>query len=126
MSIGVNNNNPAMAEYDKVREDNDFDMVFLVAKHLENDLGSKPAADLFLSDPMIQAVADKTSGVQRVMINRYFTTLLLIFRSNNDVDITDVIYYLVADGYIEDWFTLFRSYIIPFLKAKNVYGTVKS
>jgi len=119
-------NNPAMAEYNKQREDNDFNMVFLVAKHLEVDLGNKAAADLFLNDPMIISVKDKVSNVQRVMINRYFTNLLLMFRATIAVNVTDVIYYLVSDGYIEDWFTLFRTYIIPFLKTKNVYSVVYS
>ena len=115
-----------MAEYNKQREDNDFNMVFLVAKHLEVDLGNKAAADLFLNDPMIISVKDKVSNVQRVMINRYFTNLLLMFRATIAVNVTDVIYYLVSDGYIEDWFTLFRTYIIPFLKTKNVYSVVYS
>ena len=119
-------NNPAMAEYNKQREDNDFNMVFLVAKHLEVDLGNKAAADLFLNDPMIISVKDKVNNVQRVMINRYFTNLLLMFRATIAVNVTDVIYYLVSDGYIEDWFTLFRTYIIPFLKTKNVYSVVYS
>lgn len=120
------NGNPAMDEYNKPRDPSDYDMVFLVAKHLEEELNNKNAGNLFRGDPIIASVVSKTSNVQRVMINRYFTNLLLVFRSKKDVNVTDVLFYLVSDGYVEDWFTLFRTYVIPFLNTNNVYEVAYS
>lgn len=118
--------NPAMDEFNRPRDPEDYDMVYLVTRHMEEALDNKTAAIMFKNDPMVQGVVNKTSNVQRIMINRYFTNLLLIFRSKKDVVVNDVLYYLVSDGYVEDWFTLFRTQVIPFLNTNKVYDVVCS
>lgn len=59
-------------------------------------------------------------GVQQITINRYFSNKLLVFRANNDVDITNIIIALVNDSSAEDWFTLFKTIVIPFMNKYRI------
>ena len=104
---------------------NDFDMVFLVGKHLQEYLGVYEA-DLFYSDPMIKSVVGAGSQIQRININRYFTNLLLRYRTKVDIQVNNTLLMLIPDGYVEDWFKLFNKAVIPFLKNNNVYRVVHS
>ena len=106
-------------EFTAVRAKTDMDMVFIVNLHLKETVSAE-AAEAFLSNPMIMSVADATTGVQRIVVNRYFVNKLLIFRSQNEVPIIDVMPLLVNDGPIEDWFTLFKLFIAPFLKNNSI------
>jgi hypothetical protein len=112
-----------LEKYFKEREPLDYDLVFLTNLYIKEYIGAEEAR-LFVENPMIVNVASSNSASQRVIINRYFSNLLLRFRSKINTPINDVNMMLVLDGTPEDWFTLFREIIAPFLKEHNVFKIV--
>lgn len=111
----------AFSKYVKPKEFEELDLVFLTGEHIKANI-SESAGNRFLSDPAIKDVSKLNSTAQRVIINRYFTNLLLKFRANNDVNITEILVLLVNDGYDTDWFKLFNLIIAPFFKEHNILG----
>lgn len=118
-------NNNKIEEFKQPRKSDDMDMVFLVGKHIQDFIGTKEA-DMFYNDPMIKTIVTLGTNAQRVIINRYFTNLLLRFRAKKDVQVNDILLMLIPDGYIEDWFKIFNKIIIPFLKSNNVFVIANS
>ncbi len=115
MSISQKN----LEKLQAVRDPKEINMVFITGLHLENTV-SPSAAENFSNDPYIKLVESSEEGVQQITINRYFGNKLLIFRASNEVDITDVILALVNDASAEDWFTLFRTIVIPFINKYRI------
>ena len=117
--LGINQDNVVM--FYAPRQTNDVDMVGMVGLILK-DMVHEIAAHTFINDPMISNVKDLSSASQRVIINRYFINLFLKYRftSGNNVELQ--ILSLVNDGFIEDWFKLFKLYIIPFIKDNKILG----
>lgn len=74
----------------------------------------------FLSDPMVKDVYNANDAYQRVILNRYFATMFYRFRANNPVNVTGVIPLLINDGFSEDWLSLMKDYVIPFIKNNKV------
>ena len=98
-------------------------MVFMVDKYLTEYLGAQ-AAEHFRNDPVYKSASGKLLDVQRLMINRYFTNVLLRYRSKKDININTVITSLINDGTFMDWVTLFRSDVLPFIKQYDVYAII--
>jgi len=112
-------NDKTMCMFTEARSPDDLDMVFAVSEHLKREI-SIFAAETFLKDPSIMSVAPLCSGVQRAIINRWFSNLLLRFRSTNEIPVTDALFMLINDGYIEDWFTIFNAHVLTFIKKNKV------
>jgi hypothetical protein len=98
-------------------------MVSMVDKYLTEYIGQE-AVEHFRNDPVYKSATGKTLDVQRLMINRYFTNVLLRYRSKKNNNINIVITSLINDGTFMDWITLFRSDVIPFIKEHNVYAVI--
>jgi len=111
----------AFSVYIKPKEFEELDLVYLTGEHIKVSI-SESASKLFLEDPVIKDVSKLNSTAQRVIINRYFTDLLLKFRANNDVNVSEMLVLLVNDGYDEDWFKLFNLIIAPFIKEHAILG----
>lgn len=114
---------PALAAMMAPPKENDVCMVYITALYLKEYIGEH-AAILFLKDQDVFSLVEHNPNVQRVFINRYFTGLLLRYRAKTNVPVNSVLTMLVNDGYTEDWFTLFRIHVIPFLKNNDVYNIV--
>lgn len=97
-------------------EINMVDHVYIVLK----DMISESAANKFFNSLDIVTIYDLSTTVQRHFINRYFIRLLLSSRFTHNVNVLMPINYLVYDGYVEDWFTLFKTYIVPFIKESKL------
>lgn len=108
-----------IAKFTEVRKPLELDLVDIVGRFL-NDFVSEEAKNNFLSDININTVKLATAGVQRVSINRYFTTKFLVFKARTGVPVMDMLLYLINDGDTEDWVELFRTFVLPFIKQHNV------
>lgn len=101
----------------------DPNLVELMASYIEMGVGESEAA-MFKSTPSIVGVMDNLPTVQRITINRFFTNILMRFRSKKEVDVNNIIPYLIQDGDIKDWFTLINEFVLPFFKEHNVINVV--
>ena len=97
-------------------EKNMVDHVYIVLK----DMVSESAANKFFNSLDIVTIYDLSTTVQRHFINRYFIRLLLSSRFTHNINVLIPINYLVYDGYVEDWFTLFKTYIVPFINESKL------
>lgn len=74
----------------------------------------------FELDPQINAVRNKENKIQRYIINRYFTGVLLRSKVITNVKITKVVHYL--NNSIDDklWLNSILETIIPFVCKNNL------
>jgi hypothetical protein len=81
---------------------------------------SPSAEKAFLETPMVKDVYNNNNAYQRVILNRYFATTMYRFRANNPVNITGAIPLLFNDGFTEDWLSIMKDYVIPFIKNNKI------
>lgn len=117
--LGIDQNNVSM--FYAPRQVNDVDMVGMIDLILK-EMIHEVAAHTFINDPMIKNIKDLSSASQRVIVNRYFISLFLRYRFFSGKNVEMQILSLVNDGYIEDWFKLFKLYIVPFIKDNKILG----
>lgn len=74
----------------------------------------------FELDPQLNAVRTKDNKIQRYIINRYFTGVLLRSKLTTNVKITKVVHYL--NNSIEDklWLNSILEIVIPFVCKNNL------
>ena len=118
-NIGLGLNPETINMYSIPRAEGDINMVdhvYIVLK----DMVSESAANKFFNSLDIVTIYDLSTTVQRHFINRHFIRLLLSSRFTHNINVLIPINYLVYDGYIEDWFTLFKTYIVPFINESKL------
>lgn len=111
--------NPQLAaaaqEYHQVREANDIDLIATVRGILaQSGLAHNLAA--YDNNRFIQEGLNKPSKVQRYLLNRFWNHQLMVSQS---ISIEER-YCLIPDGTHDQWLTLFRDKIVPFLIANNL------
>ena len=82
--------------------------------------GDNVEVNHFINDPYVKDSANKNPVVQRIELNRYFMTALLRYRAKEYKIVYGILPYLIVDGYVEDWITIMRTIIIPFIINNNV------
>lgn len=104
------------------RSKDDLDLlgvVYSLIKHLY----SNNAATYFISQPMIVDVMGLGSKQQRMIINKFLTELLLIWRNSPiSSPVDDALIFLSNDGSNSNWVYNFNSYVLPFLKINKILG----
>jgi len=113
------NNNPAMEIYNRPLGPTDVNYVDLIASYIGGKNNHSDAM-IFKNSIDIQNVTKLNQMVQRVVINRYLTNKLLIFRTRSNVNINGILPLLANDGLNEDWLTVVREFVIPFIKDHRV------
>ncbi len=99
-------------EYNNDRGPEEMDLLSIVSKDLRD-------SGLFTIDNHLheycesQGVVNKKPNVQRFYMNKYFTLVLLLSKE----DTMDQRYCLITDGTVEDWLSLFRRKVLPFLRS---------
>lgn len=115
--LGVNEQ--TMNLFFRKRTIEETDLVQVTASSIKEVL-SETAMKTFLSSPTIKQVADLNPGSQRVIINKYFGDVLLIARADKQIVIKEAFPLLINDGTVQDWATLIRTVILPFIKKHHI------
>lgn len=110
-------------EYNRKPDDLEQDLVYIIAEFLKETV-SEYSKEIFINAPMIKEIKDKHSNAQRAVINRFFSRLLFMFRATKDIRVDSVIFMLNDDGYVEDWMTINKMYLFPFLKKCEIFETL--
>ena len=101
----------------------DHNLVDLIVLHL-NALKATKEANVFMSNPSIANVYKLNPNSQRVIINKFLLNRLLIFRTISKESVTDIITLLANDGITEDWITLMKEFVLPFIAKNEVLTTI--
>lgn len=116
---------PMALEYAKPATEGDINLVEQIAYLLEEYVGPY-AKKCFLSDPDIAGVVGLSSVAQRFIINKYFVNVMLIYRGvgGNRVDL--VMGMLANDGELEDYYSINKHIVFPFMKDNKIFETIYS
>jgi len=102
---------------------NDPNLVEIIKLHLEA-LEANDEAKVFLSLPEIESIKKLNPVSQRVIINRVLTTALLKLRTLEETVVIHMVPLLANDGLLEDWITLMKEFVIPFIANNKVLTKV--
>lgn len=119
MSKGLGVNQQVIDKFSTPRTEEEVNMVFHVTNILKETVGETASIN-FSNNPMIVTIGNLSTESQRVIINRYFINLFLSYRFVHNKNVELQILSLVNDGYVEDWFKLFKEYIVPFIKENKL------
>jgi len=98
------------------------DLVAIVARDIATTYGDVASA-MFLNDSEISSVKELNPVSQRIIINKWFTSSLLIYRSHTDnKDVAEIMMHVINDGTVDQWFEHLRDVVILFFKKNNVLG----
>ena len=109
--------------YDAPRDALDENLVYIVYNFLYKLVGHQEA-EIFKMDPSIAEVYDKKPEIQRIIINRFFSNLLLKYRSMDNTRVVDAVIMLPNDGTVSDWLQVYNYVLYPFLKNKKIFEIV--
>ena len=109
-----------VGNYYTPREQDDVDLVTLTANFLEEYIDTF-AKNCFLNDPDIKSLYNLSSSVQRFIINKYFSKILLLYRSTGGMRVDAVITMLADDGNVDDWVQINKVYLYPFLAKIKIF-----
>lgn len=99
----------------------DVDLVKEVTRVIFKTIG-EDAATYFNLDGGISFANGKHSLLQRVVISRYFTNLLVRFRGYVEIEgILTTIRYIKKDGTHQQWFTALVRDVLPFILEKRIF-----
>ena len=101
----------------------EVNLIEVIASYIDH-YGYEIGLHVYVNDSGIKSVALSTPPVQRIMINRYFVYQFMIYRSLTGNNVSNVLPFLANDGDTEDWLTIMREVVIPFVKENNILGTV--
>lgn len=104
---------------DVIETQQQTNLCYMVQMHLQN-IGYIDGANSFKSHPMISTVWNIDPHSQRIILNRYFSLALLIFRGLQNIPVHNIIDMLIQDGTLDDWFKVFAVYVAPFLKEHKI------
>ena len=114
----------AMDMFNTKRVDGEVNLVDLIGRDFITAYNATASAAFMNSLEIIQ-VTPLNPLSQRIIINRWFINKLLIYRAfNNDVEVGEVMSYVINDGTIDDWHDLLFTVVIPFFKIKDVLVTI--
>lgn len=119
MSLGIGINETTVSMFFRKRDVTEVDLVKITEQAITEVL-SATAAKTFLSSPTIMSIKDLNPNAQRVTINKYFGDNFLIARSSKDIIIKDAFPLLINDGTDQDWATIIRTVILPFIKTNHI------
>lgn len=108
---------------DLKREPTDIDLVNLIYMHLNSHINAD-VANLFINDVSITTIKDSPSYVQRIILNKYFRDILLMYCGVTKKSVNNTLILLVNDGEVEDWMKLFLQYVFPFIHQNFVFETL--
>lgn len=102
------------------RQPGDINLVAIVYVLIKDSLGEQ-AANNFINSSDIYTVIDKRPLPQRVMINKFFSFVLLRWRNSPiSTPVWGVLPYLHLDGDVATWVSNIYRVIIPFLKQNYI------
>lgn len=96
-------------------------LIMSIGDILERSI-SKSAGDSFKNDPFISVAINMPSNIQRIIINKYFHSLLFKWRAHSSTPVYHIIPMLCDDGDDENWAKLFVQFVVPFLRENCVMG----
>lgn len=107
--------NPALAvpmeQYHQAKPDGDIDLIDTVRQSLlMSGLGHQVTV-AYNQNRFILEAEGKSSDVQRFLLNRYWNMQLAMAAKPS----IEERYCLIPDGTIQDWLTLFKEKVLPFL-----------
>lgn len=101
----------------------EVDLVMLLALHIKENI-DQFNSDVFKNHPMISSIIGLNQASQRITINRFLMTRLLMFRSLFGVNINNILPFTANDGLTEDWITVMKEFMIPFLTEHKVLEVI--
>lgn len=102
------------------RVEGEPDLVTLMIRDLTNHYCAAASA-IFIAEPAIINVQHLNPISQRIIINRWFTNTLLLYRNRvEDTAVSEILLYVINDGTVNDWLELMQRVVIPFFKKNNV------
>jgi len=112
----LNQTKEAIEQYDQDKPENDIDLIQTVRDILIN-VGLGPRlSDAFDSSKYIIDAIGRTSDIQRFLLNRYWELQLM----SHDGNTMEERYCLIPNGTTEEWITLFKTKIVPFILDNNL------
>jgi len=116
----------ALSIFNTPRVEGEPDLVAIINKELCTIYGDVAGA-MFVNSADIVNIKDLNPISQRIIINRWFTTALFIYRSiNNDKDVNEILLHIINDGTVNEWKDQLTLVVIEFFKIRNVLGIAKS
>lgn len=101
--------------YHQGKPDGDLDLVLLVRTLLERS-GLQLKLEAYDNDRFIVEAIDKSSDVQRFLLNRYWSQQLMYC----SVTSIEERYCLIPNGTNQDWLSLFESKVLPFVVENDL------
>jgi hypothetical protein len=105
--------------YNRPRQLDDINLVSILGINI-SALGGDDVLPSFNNEMVGLGIVNANPVVQRILLNRYLTNKLLIFRSVKGVNVTEVLPFMVSDGYVEDWLSLMKEIVLPFIITNGV------
>ena len=122
-SMGTMTINP-MDIYNVPRKLDDIDLVGILTENIIA-LGGTPAVVANFHAGVVSAqIIGANPVVQRILLNRYLTNKLLVHRSVVGTNVTEILPFMASDGYVEDWLTLMKEIVLPFVVANAVLSVI--
>ena len=116
----------AMDMFNTLRVDGEPDLVGIINKELCT-IYNNAAGKMFMESGEIINVAKLNPITQRIIINRWFTNSLLIYRSIHvNKEVSEVLLRIINDGTVNDWKDQMIGAVIPFFSYNNVLGIPKN
>lgn len=110
-------------EFYKEREEGELDLVKSIHHFLKLKKGEY-IAKLFIKDIDILTVLKSKPDVQKIILNKYFTNLLLRYRSCGGFCSTEVLHCLTLDVPPLEWLSIVTQEVLGFIDVCNVYEKV--
>lgn len=111
-------------EFHAKREANDFNLVEAVKHYLKIKFSEHVINVVYDQDPLIISIMNKKPDVQQLVLNRYFTNLLLEYRGLGGYCITKHCYYFTLDVPTMTWLTNFVREVLGFLELASVFEAI--
>lgn len=104
-----------------VKPEGDINLVMEVTRVLLETMG-EDVAKYFNMNGGISFVVNKHSLLQRIVISRYFTNLLVRFRSYVEIEgILTTIRYIKVNGTHQEWFNTLVREVLPFMLQHRIF-----
>lgn len=114
--ISIENIINARIDFNRPRDENEENLIAYIQSLYDAIDMNEVIKTNFVQHPDIIAIKDLNPISQRVIINKYLSTLLYMLKTITKVDITEILIYLMNDGTIEDWKINISTFVIPAIK----------
>lgn len=102
-------------DYFNTKDSSDVDLTQIV-RNVLNENGMSSELEKFDNHRFVKDSVNKSSDVQRHLLNRYWTEQLI----NSRIPCQEVRYALLPNGGIEQWVDMFVSEVVPFFTQNNI------